>query len=353
MKAVTLSHRLSFLSLGIFLVTPTFAALTIDYVLVGNAGNAADSRTGLGAVAYDYYIGKYEVTNAQYTEFLNNADPTGTNPNGIYNSSMGSDARGGITYTPGAANGAKYTTRSNMDNKPVNNVSWFDAARFVNWMGNGQGAGSTETGAYTLSGTSGAPLRNVGVTFSLPSVNEWYKAAYYDPTPGAGTNNYWLYPTQSDTRPTVATANATGDISNPGANVANYNQGADWNGQNGNVTTVGSAGARNFYGTFDQAGNVNEWNESINSGVLNRGLSGGSLFFFDNGMRVSLVNHALATGETFDNGFRIIGVPIPEPSALVLSMLAGGGDARPPEALVIKSLAYHPTRLIILPTGRL
>ena len=58
--------------------------------------------------------------------------------------------------------------------------------------------------------------------------------------------------------PTVATANATGDISNPGTNVANYDLGADWNGQNGNVTTVGTAGAdsASFYGTFDQGGNV-------------------------------------------------------------------------------------------------
>jgi hypothetical protein len=55
-----------------------------------------------------------------------------------------------------------------------------------------------------------------------------------------------LYPTQSDAIPTVGTANATGDISNPGANVANYFFGADWNGQNGNVTTVGSAAANHF-----------------------------------------------------------------------------------------------------------
>lgn len=51
-----------------------------------------------------------------------------------------------------------------------------------------------------------------------------------------------------------------GDISNPGANVANYGNGADWNGLVGNVTTVGSAGplSYSFYGTADQAGNVFE-----------------------------------------------------------------------------------------------
>jgi formylglycine-generating enzyme required for sulfatase activity len=94
--------------------------------------------------------------------------------------------------------------------------------------------------------------------------DEWYKAAYYDPTPGAGGgDNYWAYPTQSDTVPTVASANATGDISNPGANVANYVRGADWNGEDGNVTTVGSAAANNYFGTADQGGNVVEWNDAV------------------------------------------------------------------------------------------
>ena len=72
--------------------------------------------------------------------------------------------------------------------------------------------------------------KNSGANVYLPSEDEWYKAAYYDPTPGAGGgDNYWLHATQSDTAPTVASANSTGDISNPGANVANYNNGADWN----------------------------------------------------------------------------------------------------------------------------
>jgi len=63
-----------------------------------------------------YQIGKYEVTSAQYGAFLNAVDPTGTNANGVYNSSMGSNTHGGITYTASAASGAKYTIRANMGN---------------------------------------------------------------------------------------------------------------------------------------------------------------------------------------------------------------------------------------------
>jgi len=86
------------------LVTSASASVAMDWVNVGHAGNAADS-TGYGAVAYSYayQIGKYEVTNAQYGEFLNAVDPEGANANGIYNVNMGSNAHGGITYTAGAA----------------------------------------------------------------------------------------------------------------------------------------------------------------------------------------------------------------------------------------------------------
>ena len=83
-----------------------------------NDENAADLDTGslYGAVAYAYQIGKYEVTNAQYGAFLNAVDPTGTNANGVYNSCMGSNTHGGITYTASAASGAKYTIQANMGN---------------------------------------------------------------------------------------------------------------------------------------------------------------------------------------------------------------------------------------------
>ncbi len=258
------------------------AVVTIDWVVVGNPGNAADPADGdsftsgiqnFGSVGYSYRIGKYEVTNEQYHEFLNAVDPTGVNPNGIYNTNMGSNARGGITFNAGAAAGSKYTVKVNMDDKPVNYASHLDAQRFANWLHNGQGSGSTETGAYTT--VSASASHDPGALFWIPTEDEWYKAAYYDPTKG-GTGGYWLYPTGSDSAPTVATANSAGDISNPGSNVANHASGADWNSQNGNVTTVGSAGllSASYYGTFDQGGNVAEWNEAIIPGSR-RGARGG------------------------------------------------------------------------------
>jgi formylglycine-generating enzyme required for sulfatase activity len=206
----------------------------------------------------------------------------------------------------------------------VNYVSWYDAARFANWLHNGQGSGSTETGAYTLSGNTGIITKNVGATVYLPSEDEWYKAAYYDPTAGAGGgDNYWQYPTQSDTAPTIASANSTGEISNPGANVANYASGADWNSLDGNVTTVGSAAANNYFGTADMAGNVFEWNDAVPVSGSSRGLRGGVFFLFENNLRASLRDGGtVPTSEASSIGFRVASVP--EPTSLLLTMLAGG-----------------------------
>ena len=108
-------------------------AVTIDWVTVGDPGNTADTApAGYGAVADSFRIMKYEFTNQQYTDFLNSVDRNGTNPYSVYDAQMGSGGRGGIIFTSGAASGSKYAVKTNMGDKPVNFVSWFDAARVSN-----------------------------------------------------------------------------------------------------------------------------------------------------------------------------------------------------------------------------
>jgi formylglycine-generating enzyme required for sulfatase activity len=302
--------------LAFFLPSAASSVVVYDWVTVGNEGNPAEVFSGFGSVGYGYAIGKYEVTNAQYTEFLNTVDPIGANPNGIYNSNMGSNVRGGIAFDPLAANGSKYSTKANMDNKPVNFVNWYDAARFANWMNNGQGAGDTETGSYTLTGNTGLPVRNSGQNIWLPSEDEWFKAAYNGPM-----FTYSLYPTGSNSGPTVSSANLTGDIANPGTNVANYFSGADWNGQDGNVTTVGSAGvgSASYYGTFDQGGNVWEWNEAIISS--SRGLRGGSWGSNVTDLQSYTRPFSSPANENDFIGFRLASVP--EPSSVLMAGVGG------------------------------
>lgn len=287
------------LQLWLALAVSGHAAVTIDWVTVGDAGNGADAY-GYGAVSYSYRISKYEVTNAQYVEFLNAV--AATDKHDLYNAGMGTDACGGITRS-GTSGSYTYSAKKNMGNKPVNYVSHLDAQRFANWLHNGQGKGSTEKGAYHVKRSA---VRNVEASVWIPTASEWYKAAYFQPgLAGSDKDSYWLYPTRSNSVPARATANGTGDIANTGSNVANYNGGAGWNGQTGNVTTVGSAGAASasYYGTYDQGGNVMEWSEEF---ILetNRGLCGGCWSDIQ-GHNMKFAYFNPATFECGDVGFRL------------------------------------------------
>ena len=248
--------------------TTSGSSVGISFVTVGDAGNAADP-TGfkpMGAVGYAFQIQKFEFTNAEYVDFLNAVG--GTNPNGIYSSSMSSEARGGITQA-GASPNFTYAVKANMGDKPVNYVSRFEAARVANWLHNGRSTNPAllETGAYTLNDETFQIIgfnKNAGATYWVPSDDEWYKAAYYK---GGGlAAGYWAYPTKSDTEPTYVTASPTG-VGSAGlgstANSINGNLAADWNSQDGNVTTVGSNGGPSAYGTFDMGGNVWEWDDGV------------------------------------------------------------------------------------------
>src|SRR6185295_1715892 len=165
---------------------------SVQFVTIGDPGNTADPGTGsfYGSVGYVYKIDKYDVTTAQYTQFLNAV--AATDPYSLYSPLMATDypsigSNLGITRN-GNPGSYTYSVLGN-GNVPVFDVSWGDAARFSNWLQNGQptgaeGPGTTETGAYTLNGVmSNIELfqvnRNAGVTYFRPSEDEWYKAAYY------------------------------------------------------------------------------------------------------------------------------------------------------------------------------
>ena len=278
------------------LITSASATVTMDWVTIGDINNLADELTGYGAVDHAYRIGKYEVTNAQYGEFLNAKGQS--NSNGVYNTSMSSY---GITRS-GTSGSFSYTVTTALANRPVVYVSWFDAARFANWMMNGQGNASMETGAYTLNNaTSGIITANIGAQVYIPSENEWYKAAYYN----AANASYSLYPNGQNT---ITTADA------------NYNNSV------GSTTNVGTySGDPSSYGTNDQGGNVREWNDAVISGS-SRGLRGGawnaSFDYFGYYLRSSIRTYNVPTSESNNIGFRVASVP--EPTSMVLSVLAGG-----------------------------
>lgn len=331
MKHFNKALALALLSLGAVAINAP-AEVYIETKIVGDAGNANDT-TGYGGVSYAYAIGKYEVTISQYTAFLNAVAATDTY--GLYSTSMGSYVQTrGITRS-GSAGSYTYSVIGS-GNRPVTFVNWFDSARFVNWMENGQPTGAqsastTESGAYTLNGAvSGVGItRNAGTKYGLPTENEWYKAAYYQPAAqGGDADNYWLYPTASNAQPNSRNGSATDPNS-----VNYYYSDAIDNGYNGGYAVnnsatlpVGSAItdggsfllADSYYGTFDQGGNVWEWNDAVISGT-SRGLRGGAWNDGANPLQALYRNSFGPTGQYSYVGFRII--MIPEPTAAGLMAL--------------------------------
>jgi len=343
--------RLSFKMLSVWLaavacvMSAPVGAVTIDMVTVGNPGNATDVSTGglHGSVGYSYQIGKYDVTIGLYTAFLNAVAATDTYS--LYNPSMGTNGNiQGISRT-GSPGSYSYSVLGSA-NRPITYVSWFDSARFANWMANGQPTGAqtsttTENGAYNVNqATSGdavaknASNPNTGAapTFYVPTQNEWYKAASYSPTLNSGSGGYYAYATQSNDTP--------GNIIGGGANQANWytgngfsvTQSVDDDPNQNYLTDVGAfSGSGSFYGTFDQSGNVFQWNDLDGTAGLGRGLRGGNwLVNIPLSLSRSYSGTEFATYEGYNVGFRLASpntssVPEIDPNSLgsVLALVLG------------------------------
>lgn len=184
------------LSVLLMLSVPCFATITIPTVPVGDPGNAGElsgpgaGQTGAGydrvcgSVGYAYNIGKYEVTAAQYTDFLNKVAATDTY--GLYSTSMWSSSYASKIQRSGSPGSYTYSVAVDWADRPVNFVSYWDSCRFANWLHNGQPTGlqnasTTEDGAYFINGYNSDDGRTIqrkaGWKWAVTSEDEWYKAA--------------------------------------------------------------------------------------------------------------------------------------------------------------------------------
>jgi formylglycine-generating enzyme required for sulfatase activity len=238
----------------------------LQFVKVGDVNNTADAapvwgydKAARGSVSYEYYIGKYEVTVAQYVKFLNEAAST-SDAYGLYDSNMQDDAAQ-ITRTANTDGTYIYTVNAGCANRPMEYISWSRTARYANWLT----SGDTEVGVvnfykgyympWTYSTDYPIGYNYVLKTSStpaywIPTLDEWYKAAYYD----SDTQSYYYYPTSSDTTP------SGGKFDN--ANSANWrtSAGVFVIGSPFYATEVGTfENAVSPYGCYDMAGNVSEW----------------------------------------------------------------------------------------------
>ena len=269
---------------------------TVDFVSISQTNNTADTTIygTYGAVPYEYRMGKYEISELQITK---------------------ATQIGMANVSAGAWSGSQ----------PAANISWYEAAAFVNFLNTNSG----KTAAYALTfsnsqwsmalwsseqaWTAGGTnlYRNKNAFYFLPSENEWYKAAYYN---AAGTN-YFLYPTASSSVPTPV-------ASGTNAGSAVYNNAASV------PAIVDSAGGLSPYGTMGQGGNVYEWNESAFAGTNSssseaRAVRGGAWFDDVIFLRSSFRGSMGPAGENGSIGFRVASVP--EPSTYALLLMAGAG----------------------------
>jgi formylglycine-generating enzyme required for sulfatase activity len=275
---------------------------TIEFVDIGNPGNAADT-TGApnpaGWVPYVYRMGKYEISRDMITK----ANTAG---------SLGIDLQDMSRFG------------GNVGTHPSTGVSWNEAARFVNWLNTSEGLlpaykfavqpgeGGYDANANILlweSGDAGYnsanPFRNELAYYFLPSVDEWYKAAYYDPS----SSGYFNYPTGSDSAPTPVASGTT-------AGTAVYGQSLS-----PGPADITLAGGLSPYGTMGQGGNVWEWEETEynltndNAGS-SRGLRGSGWGGVSGELRAFIRGNGLPTHEDYWIGFRVASVP--EPGSITL-----------------------------------
>jgi sulfatase modifying factor 1 len=279
-------------------------AFTVDFVTIGNPGNAADttgSPNPAGAVAYVYGIGKFEVSEDMVNKF-------------------------------NASQSLQITMDSRGANKPATSVSWNEAARFVNWLNTSKGGFAAYkfttpgvndnialwTPADKLDYDPNNRYRSKRATYALPRDSEWYKAAYYNPN----DSTFYDFTNGRNTAPTPV---AGGVLDNT----------AVYGGQLGPVN-VDQAGGLSPYGVMGLGGNVFEWEErSLNladlTGAAVRGVRGGFWGSLDADVKSSTVRGGRLPGNAFQAvGFRVVDLSsttgaVPEPSMMVIGMVFGLG----------------------------
>ncbi|MYM64217.1 SUMF1/EgtB/PvdO family nonheme iron enzyme [Pseudomaricurvus sp. HS19] len=281
----------------------------VEYVQVGHADYLSPSVYRRGVVRYPYLIGATEVTNQQWADMLNRAGAKEAEQKCLYRDVMSDGVVGGL-HREVIDGRVQFAARPGWERRPATYVNWYAGAYYANYLhylrtpdpdDDGQLEGTDERGAYDTRAfpacgeSAAAPdhlpaRRNPGALVFLPSVDEWYKAAYFD-RQKFSSYKYWQYPTGTDEPPN--------NLAPPGDRFsANYQR--DEHLSEGGPTYVSEVDAypeaRSAYGTWGQAGNVWEWVEDWRSkgeggcwrcDEWTRGLMGGSFNYIHIGLHAS------------------------------------------------------------------
>lgn len=300
----------------------TTTQVNYPLVTIANPNNPNDPLTGIGSIDYTYQIGKYDVTISQYAAFLNAVAKT--DKYFLYDERMATDLNSAGITRSGSEGNYSYKVMDNggySGNRPITYITWFNAARFANWMANGQPVGvedstTTENGAYNLNGaiTGDAIAKNVinpntgkAPSYYIPKYNEWYKAAYYSPKLNNGSGGYYLYATESNAAPGNVIGDKPNQANNFPSSTFSVTQSPTYLYATQNyLTDVGAfTNSSSYYGTFDQNGNVYQWNDLDGTPAPYRGLAGGYWFSGAYSMQATIYNTNVPDKTDNGVGFRL------------------------------------------------
>jgi len=268
-------------------------AFDIDFAIIGNPGNAGDTTgdpSPAGKVDYAYRLGQFAVSE----DMINKANH---------------EAGLGLTHD------------NRGPNKPATSISWFEAARFVNWLN----TSTDHTPAYNFDSNGVFQLwqpsdmgynpsnryRNSRAVYVLSTIDEWYKAAYYDPD----KKIYYDYSTGSDSFPTAV---ARGTAHGTSVYSQTFAQGP---------ADVNLSGGLSPYGTMGQSGNIWEWNETALDSVndlptKDRSVRGGNW----NGRVFTISSSDPGDDVPWSNdsriGLRVASLVVPESTNAALALVA-------------------------------
>jgi formylglycine-generating enzyme required for sulfatase activity len=238
----------------------------IDFVTIGAVGNRGYDRddpggfaTGRGRVDYEYKIGRFEMTAGQWGEFMNAAL---NRPDPIPWVEVPGEWPGGQT--------APFSVHPSRAMQPVGGVTWRTCAVFCNWLHNNKSLDRAAflTGAYDVSTFGYDPngvftdqhTRSPGARYWIPSLDEWMKAAYFDPqrqNPDGSLGGWWLYANGRDVRPRYGMPPSMGGT-------GEANAGFIAPGERQFEVPLGAyAGITSPWGLFDTAGATTEYTESV------------------------------------------------------------------------------------------
>ena len=138
-------------------------------------GEAPGSSPVHSVTVSSFYMGKYEVTNREYCEFLNASG--NQSEGGAEWVIVKEDENSGISGSNGS-----YSVRTGYENRPVVNVNWYGAVAYCNWLSDRKGLGK----CYGSKDNRG----NVDINikgYRLPTEAEWEYAC----RAGTRTEYYW------------------------------------------------------------------------------------------------------------------------------------------------------------------